>query len=90
MKNIHIDNSYNTWNKAKMKDVIDSKMKDANLTNDPKKELNRSYNSMYVEWALHNIGYYVTAPFTKNEKIKTINERCKHVDLNEWERKKNK
>ena len=84
MKNLHIDNSYNIWNPSKMKDVIDNKIKDANLDSDPKKSLNRTYGSMYVEWALHNIGYYVTSPFTKNEKIKHIHERCKHVDLNEW------
>ena len=72
------------WKPSKMKNVIDTKIQESNLDSDPKKSLNRSYNSMYVEWALHNIGYYATAPFTKNEKIKSINERCKHVDLNEW------
>ena len=83
MKNLHIDNSYDTWNPSKMKNIIDNKLRDTNLDSDPKKSLNRSYNSMYVEWALHNIGYHVTKPFINNKKIKVINERCKHVDLNE-------
>lgn len=87
MKNIHIDNSYNIWNKNKMKNIIVDKMKESNLEVDPNKSMNRTYNSMYVEWALHNIGYYVTKPFTKNEKMKHINERCKHVDLEEWIKK---
>jgi hypothetical protein len=83
MKNLHIENSYNTWNPNKMKEAIDNKMKDANLEADPKKSMNRTYESMYVEWALHNVGYHVTKPFTKNSKMKHINERCKHVDLEE-------
>ena len=39
---------------------------------------------MYIEWWLHNIGYYLTLPFNKNEKLLAINHRCKDVDLNEW------
>lgn len=42
--------------------------------------LNRSYRSMYIEWWLHNIGYYLTLPF---KKLETINIRFKHVDLEE-------
>lgn len=45
--------------------------------------LNRSYKDMYIEWYLHNIGYWLTLPFIKNEKIKALNERFKHVDLEE-------
>ena len=45
--------------------------------------LNRSYNSMYIEWWLHNIGYWITLPFTKIKVIKNLNERFKHVDLEE-------
>jgi hypothetical protein len=45
--------------------------------------LNRSYISMYIEWYLHNIGYWLTLPFIKNEKIKALNKRFKHVDLEE-------
>ena len=67
MKNLHINDSYNTWNPKTMKNVIDNKLKDANLDADPKKSLNRTYSSMYVEWGLHNIGYYATKPFTKKK-----------------------
>jgi hypothetical protein len=45
--------------------------------------LNRTYDSMYIEWWLHNLGYYLTLPFLKNESIKALNERFRHVDLEE-------
>ena len=88
MKNIHINDSYNTGDPAKMKEAIDSETNKMGIDSDPKKSMNRSYGSMYVEWALHNVGYHVTKPFTKNKKIKHINERCKHVDLEEHTKKK--
>ena len=47
------------------------------------KILNRSYRGMYIEWWLHNIGYWVTAPFVKFDYIKRLNERFKHLDLEE-------
>jgi hypothetical protein len=67
-----------------MKKLIDSKVDEEVFLIHPEDYLNRSYRSMYIEWILHNIGYYITLPFIKNEKIKNINERCKHVDLDEW------
>lgn len=48
------------------------------------KELNRTYQSMYVEWWLHNIGYYITKPFCFIELIRKINVRFRDVDINEW------
>ena len=45
--------------------------------------LNRSYKGMYIEWYLHNLGYWFTLPFVKHTKIKSLNERFKHVDLEE-------
>lgn len=45
--------------------------------------LNRSYFGLYLEWYLHNIGYYLTLPFIKNERIKALNLRFKDVDLEE-------
>lgn len=50
----------------------------------PETMLNRSFRSMYIEWWLHNIGYYVTKPFCFNKSINTINIRCRDVDLEEW------
>lgn len=87
MRNIHIDNSYNTWLPRTMDRMIDDKYYE--LTGDPIRGrapayLNRPLRSLHIEWWLHNIGYYVTLPFCHNEKIKSINLRCKHVDLEEW------
>ena len=45
--------------------------------------LNRSWTGMYIEWYLHNIGYYLTLPFIKNPTVKKLNERFKHLDLEE-------
>lgn len=80
MRNIHIENSYKIWNTATMKYLIYEKCDYCY----PNIMLNRSYKSMYVEWWLHNIGYYVTKPLCKIEFFKKINLRCKDVDLNEW------
>ena len=45
---------------------------------------NRPLFSMYIEWYLHNIGYYLTLPFCFIPWFKKTNERCKHVDLEGW------
>lgn len=45
--------------------------------------LNRSYEGMYFEWWLHNIGYYITLPFIFIPCIKKLNLRFKDVDLEE-------
>lgn len=84
MKNLHITDSYTYWNPRQMKKKI---VRIAYRTYDyvyAEELLNRSYFSMIVEWWLHNIGYYITLPFVKIEAAKRINERCKHVDLEEW------
>lgn len=88
MRNIHIDDSYNIWPISDMRNKIDARYTE--LTGDAKKGqagiyLNRTYFTMYIEWWLHNIGYYITAPFCGNAEIKRINVRFKHVDLEEWE-----
>lgn len=84
MKNLHIENSYNIWKPKKMRNRILYKSLKTYESNNPEVLLNRSYESMYIEWILHNIGYYVTLSFVKIEAAKRINERCKHVDLEEW------
>ena len=86
LKNIHIVDSYKVWNIPYMELEIQKtayityKDLDADLL------LNRSYSSMYIEWWLHNIGYYLTLPFMKLgiNWIRDINRRCKDVDLEEW------
>ena len=45
------------------------------------KVLNRSYAGMYVEWYLHNIGYYFTLLFPNSSKMQYLQERFQHVDL---------
>ena len=86
MKNIHIDNSYSTWLLSEMKRKIDdAALKKYNNFYSVNALLNRTYASMYIEWWLHNIGYYLTKPFCHIESIKKINLRCKNVDINEWE-----
>lgn len=83
MKNLHIQNSYKVWNINTMYETIEY----ASLAcygrlfaNDV---LNRSYRGMYIEWYLHNIGYYLTLPFIKKESIKKLNLRFKDLDLEE-------
>ena len=81
MRNIHISDSYNIWDIDMMKTLILSSLE---YFVDPEVYLNRSYSSMYIEWILHNIGYYVTLPFIKINFLKIINNRCKDIDLEEW------
>lgn len=82
MKNIHIKNSYNIWNTAKMKSIIDKKCFEQYNSQMPEVQLNRLYSSIYIEWWLHNIGYYITKPFSSIEFFNKINLRCKDVDIN--------
>ena len=83
MKVIHIENSYRFWSIDTMTVFImdESANKYGNIF--ANEVLNRSWRGMYIEWWLHNIGYWLTLPFIKNEEIKKINERFKHVDLEE-------
>jgi hypothetical protein len=83
MKNIHIENSYNIWATDQMWNEI---VHQSHLTYDDLRAdivLNRSYEGMYIEWYLHNIGYILTLPFCFSKKIKKLNERFKHLDLEE-------
>jgi hypothetical protein len=70
--NIQIKNSYLIWDCSQMRKILDENNCEI---------LNRTYFSLYVEWWLHNIGYYITAPF---ECLKDINDRCKDVDLGKF------
>lgn len=79
MKNIHIQDSYKVWSIAEMKVAIYKALD----FEPPELALNRSVYSLYIEWWLHNIGYYLTKPFCRIEAIRLINLRCKDVDLEE-------
>ena len=81
IKNIHIENSYNTWLIDSMNTKIHIECYKTYGSIYADQILNRTYKDMYIEWYLHNIGYWLTLPFIKNEKIKALNERFKHVDL---------
>lgn len=83
MKNIHIENSYKIWNKKVMHEIIFSKCSKKYNEIDVQFCMKRTYISMFIEWYLHNIAYWITLPFIKNEKIRSYNERFKHVDLEE-------
>lgn len=85
MKNLHIENSYNTWSPRKMRSkIFNSIYENYHIFDSVESVLNRTLVSLYVEWWLHNIGYYVTKPFCGIESIRKINLRCKDVDLEEW------
>lgn len=83
MKNIHIENSYTVWSIKTMNEKIYREFNHKYNEIDVEHYMNRTYNGMYIEWYLHNIGYWITLPFIKNEKINALNKRFKHVDLEE-------
>lgn len=84
MNNIHIKNSYKIWSPETMNDMIWQEYYNLNnVIGSPSLWLNRTYESMYVEWWLHNIGYYITLPFCEYDFIRRLNLRFKHVDLEE-------
>ena len=90
MKYIQIKNSYKVWRRKTMNRLVNQAwyelFGDAARTSPWGVEfyLGRSYRSMYIEWWLHNIGYYISLPLKKWEFWRKINERCKDVDLEEW------
>lgn len=88
MKNLRIENSYKIWKPCIMDSFILRACKERYGSYRVEEVLNRTYNSMYVEWWLHNIGYYITKPFcfldnSFKTDITRINLRCKDVDLEE-------
>lgn len=84
MKNIHMTNSFWVWNPRDMKYIIAVKSYLELGTLDAQEVLNRSYNSMCIEWWLHNIGYYLTKPLCRFSYFKNLNQRFKDIDLEEW------
>lgn len=83
MKNIQINDSYNIWNTEAMKYRIYKKCRAQYDSDFPERQLNRTYCSMYIEWWLHNIGYYITKPLCSIDFFNKINLRCRDVDLEE-------
>lgn len=84
LKYLHIENSYYIWSIPKMTSEIMNNCCQKYNTPFADEVLNRSFDGMYVEWWLHNIGYWLTLPFIKNKRMKALNERFKHLDLEEY------
>lgn len=81
--NIRIKDSYSIWSPKMMKPLIQARAFSKYNLYDADSLLSRSYQSMYVEWWFHNIGYYITKPFCFNETMEMIHLKCQHVDLGE-------
>ena len=84
MKSIQIKNSYNIWKPSRQRAYANIEARLQYGRYSANGYLNRSWKSIYIEWWLHNIGYYITLPFCKSKWIRNINLRCKDVDLGEW------
>lgn len=84
MKNLHINDSYKIWLTSTMRRMLEIQSKEDYGSDNLTDLLNRSYLSMYIEWWLHNIGYYLTKPFCCVDVIHKTNLRFKDVDLEEW------
>lgn len=80
MKSIQIRDSYRLWKPSAMKNFIQVAVYLKYRSLFPEEFLNRSYQSMYIEWWLHNIGYYLTRNIALFD---VVNTRCKDVDLEE-------
>lgn len=84
MRNIHIDDSHFVWTTDDMRVLIGLRARSEYGSPNAELLLNRTYRSMYIEWYLHNLGYYLTLPFCKIEAVDRLNKRFKDVDLEEW------
>lgn len=83
MKNIHIKNGYSIWTIPHMKNEISRQCRFKYDTSRADLILHRSWKGMYIEWWLHNIGYYLTLPFCEYDCIRRLNLRFRDVDLEE-------
>lgn len=85
MVHLHIPYSYDIWSPALMKDIMRAVAYAEYGTEDYNDLLNRNTRSLIIEWWIHNIGYYVTLPFCKNESMAKTNVRFRDVDLERWD-----
>ena len=83
MKNLHIENSYKDWSTNIMWLKIHLECEKQYGTIFAAETLNRSYKGMYIEWYLHNIGYWLTLPFTKNEKVSKDEPSSNAIEIKE-------
>ena len=78
-RHIQIKESYNVWQPKVIKCLIDGKY--SRKYGDYAPNRIKNYKSLVIEWWLHNIGYWLTKPFTFIPALKKINIRCKDIDL---------
>lgn len=83
MKLIQIKDSYDVWRPRDHRWYANRESLEKYGEENANKCLNRWWISIYIEWWLHNIGYYFTKKFIKYEKMKAYNLRFKDVDLKE-------
>lgn len=84
MRSIQVRDSYKIWSTNRMRECIYKACKERyGYGWSPVFLLNRSWFSMYVEWYMHNIGYWLTLPFIKSNRMLSYNMRLQHVDLEE-------
>lgn len=79
-KSIQIKDSYKIWSIGRMYEAIINACFDKYHDYRAHEVLHRSYLSIFIEWWLHNIGYYLTRNIAIFD---VINMRCKDVDLEE-------
>ena len=84
-KNLHILDSYKVWITKRMDYLIHLSATATYNAFDVDELLNRTMRSMYIEWWIHNIGYYLTKPLCHIPFFKALNKRFKDVDLEEWQ-----
>lgn len=79
-KSIQIKDSYKVWRPSIMKRCIRIECIYKYDMASADRVLHRSWVSIYIEWWLHNIGYYLTRNIAIFD---VVNLRCKDVDLEE-------
>ena len=72
---IQIEDGYYIWSLSAMHSLIQEEQNRHSII------LHRSNISMYIEWWMHNIGYYMTKPLCFIDCVERIHLRCKDVDL---------
>ena len=72
-KHIQFKDSYKIWKPYTMVCMIEDATRYFQVWD--------KYRTHIIEWWLHNIGYWLTLPFSFVPFIEKINLRCKDVDL---------
>ena len=81
MNSLKIIDSFNIWSIEQMSKLIDLQLLEKFGSLNVEEILNRPRFTLYIEWWLHNIGYYATLFF---DFLEHYNLRFKDVDLQAW------